>query len=378
MITLAEAGKLGAVHSARPGVLSLYLTVPRNPADLRGLPAGADDLITAAENAVGSPGRAAAGDREAVREELQLSGRDWLGRTVAVFACASAGLFEAFPLPGPLPNQAVLGIRPHIRPLLAVLHRYPAYHAAVVDRQHARLFRIAGDEMETVTAPAAPGVRDTRFGGWYGLETYRVQQRVAQFARLHYRDTAALLEKAMGVSEEEPLVIGGHGEGIPQLLASLPPAARERFAGSFAADVHTLTPARVRELAAPLAARWATQRAEHLAGQVLDMPPGRLAAAGLEACLAAVNARAAEILIVPGNGLIPGRRCGQCGTLTVAHRRCPECGAVTLPVPDLIEEMVARTLENDGQVYPVHNRPSPLAARLRFPLARWPASPLAR
>lgn len=374
MITLAEAGKLSALRSGRPDVLSLYLTVPRNPADLRGLPAGADDLITAAEGAAGSAGRAAAQDRQAVRERLQLSGRDWLGRTVAVFACADAGMFEAFPLPGalpgPLPDRAVLGTRPHIRPLLAALQRYPAYRVAVVDRQHARLFRVAGDDLETVTAPAAAGERSTRFGGWYGLETYRVQQRIAQLARHHYRDTAAMLERAMGNGEQEPLVIGGHVEGIPQLLASLSPAVRERFAGSFAADVNALTPARVRELAAPLATRWAAQRTERLAGQVLGQPPGSLAAAGLESCLAAVNAHAAEILIVPDTGLVPGRQCAQCGTLTVAHRRCPDCGTATLPVPDLIEEMAARTLEDDGQVYPVHNHLSALAARLRFPLAR--------
>jgi hypothetical protein len=363
MLTLAEARKLGAVHSARLDVLSLYLTVPRNPADLRGLPAGADDLINASGD-----GHVAAEVRQAVREKLQLSGRDWLGRTVAVFACASTGLFEAFPLPGPLPDRAVLGTRPHVRPLLAAVQRYPAYRVAVVDRQHAWLFRIAGDETQTVTAPVAPGVRDTRFGGWYGLETYRVQQRVAQLARHHYRDTAALLEKGMGHDGQEPLVIGGHAEGIRQLLAILAPAVRERFAGSFAADVHTLTAARVRELAASPATRWARQRTERLAAQVLAMPPGGLAAAGLEACLTAVNAHAAEILVVPDEGFVPGYQCARCGALSAARGRCPHCGTATLPVPDLIDEMVTRTLEEDGQVYPVHDDLSRLAARLRFPV----------
>ena len=216
MTTVADAGKLGAVRAARPGVLSLYLTVPRNPADLRGLPAGADDLIAAAESAAGGNGHASPEDRQAVREELQVRGRDWLGRTVAMFACASAGLFQALPLPGPLPDRAVLGIRPHIRPLLAALQRYPAYRVAVVDRRHAWLFRIDGEQTQTVTAPMAASVRDTGFGGWYGLEAYRVQQRAAQLARRHYRDTAAMLEKAMGHGEPEPLVIGGHHESIQQ------------------------------------------------------------------------------------------------------------------------------------------------------------------
>lgn len=371
MTTVADAGKLGAVRAARPGVLSLYLTVPRNPADLRGLPAGADDLIAAAESAAGGNGHASPEDRQAIREELQVRGRDWLGRTVAVFACASAGLFQALPLPGPLPDRAVLGIRPHIRPLLAALQRYPAYRVAVVDRRHAWLFRIDGEQTQTVTAPVAASVHDTGFGGWYGLETYRVQQRAARLARRHYRDTAAMLEQAMGHGEPEPLVIGGHHESIQQLLASLTPALQERFAGSFAADTHTLTPARVRELAAPLASRWAGERAERIAGQVLAMPPGGLAATGLGACLAAVNACAAEILVVPDDGLVPGYECGQGGALSIAAGGCPDQGKTALPVPDLIEEIVTRTLEDGGQVYPVRDGLTRVAARLRFPAARF-------
>ena len=370
MITLAEAGKLGALRSDHPDVLSLYLNVPLNPADLRGLPASADDLITAAESAAGGSARAAARDRRAVLDRLQLSGRDWLGRTVAVFACASTGLFEAFPLPGPLPDRAVLGLRPHVRPLLAAVQRYPAYRVVAVDRRHARLFRVAGDETQTATAPVAAGVRDTRFGGWYGLQAYRVQQRVTRLARRHYRDTAALLEKATAHGEQEPLVIGGHDESIRQLLAILSPALRERFAGSFAADARTLTAARARELAAPMVTRWAAQRAERLAGQVLAMPPGDLGASGLQACLAAVNACAVQALTVPDDGLVPGYECGGCGALSAARGRCPGCGAAALPVPDLIDEMVTRTLQDGGQVYPVHDGPSPVAARLRFPVAR--------
>jgi hypothetical protein len=103
------------VHAVHAGVLSLYLTVPLDPAELRGLPARADDLIAAAESAAGGCGHVAQEDRSSVREKLEIGGRDWLGRTVAMFACANAGLSEAFPLPCRLPDRAVLGIRPHIR-----------------------------------------------------------------------------------------------------------------------------------------------------------------------------------------------------------------------------------------------------------------------
>ena len=365
VITVAEAGKLGAVHAVRPRVLSLYLAVPLDPAELRGLPARADDLIAAAEGAV-SGGHAAEEDRSAIRETLGISGRDWLGHTVAMFACADAGLYEAFPLPCRMPDRAVLGIRPHIRPLLAAAQRCPAYRVVVVDMRHAWLFHVVGDETETVTAPVAASVRDTGYGGWYGWQTYRVQQRVARLARHHYLDTAALLEKVMAHGEPEPLVIGGHDEGIQQLFGSLPLGLRERFAGSFAADAQTLTAARVRDLAGPLVAHWAGQRAERLAAEVAAVPPGGLAATGLGACLRAVNASAVQTLIVPDEGLVPGYACGRCGALSVDADKCPDCGAAALSVPDVIEEMITRTLADGGRVCPVHDGPSRIVARLRF------------
>lgn len=368
MITLAEARKLGAVRTVHPGVLSLYLTVPLDPVDGRSLPARVDDLIAAAESARGD-GPVAAADRTSVLERLEINERDWLGHTVAMFACADARLSEAFPLPCHLPDLAVLGIRPHIRPLLVAVRRCPAYQVAVVDRRHARLFHIADGKTETVTVPVAATVRGTGFGGWYGLEAYHVQQRIAQLARRHYREVAALVEEVMTHTEREPLVIGGHEDGIRQLLTSLPPGVRKRCAGSFAADPRTLTPARVRELAAPLVARWAEQRAEHLVSEVIAVPPGGLKATGLRACLAAVNARAVQTLIVPAEGLVPGFECGTCGAMSVAADGCPDWRASALPVPDVLAEMVARTLDDGGEVCPVYEGSVQIAARLRFPVA---------
>ncbi len=332
MITLAEAVKLGAVHTVYPGVLSLYLTVPADPAGARALPARAGELIGAAETAAGG-GRVRAEDRRWVLENLQVNGRDWLGRTVAMFACADAGLSEAFPLPCHQPDRAVLGIRPHVRPLLAALQRCPAYRVAVVDQQRVWQYHVADDETGTVTVPVAAAA-------------------------------AAMLERVMADGDPEPLVIGGDDDGIRQLFASLPPGLRERFAGSFTADARTLTAARVRELAAPLVARWAAERAEHLAEQVAATRPDGLAAIGLRACLSAVNASAVQTLIVPDQGLVPGYECGRCGDLSVEADSCPDWGTAALPVPDVIEEMVTRTLEDGGRVSCLHDGPSRIEARL--------------
>jgi hypothetical protein len=106
MITRAEIEKLGALHAVEPTMLSLYLAMSR----LANLTAQAGELIITAEAICGRP--LAARDRSWVLEKLPPCARDGTGRTVAVFACADSGLFEAIPLPCPLPERGVLGIRP--------------------------------------------------------------------------------------------------------------------------------------------------------------------------------------------------------------------------------------------------------------------------
>jgi peptide subunit release factor 1 (eRF1) len=240
---------------------------------------------------------------------------------------------------------------------------------AVVDRRHAWVFKVAGERIETLAQLAAAGVRSPGFGGWYGLESHRVHERVIQLTRHHYRETAALLEQAMDAAEPQRLVVGGHEESIPQFLAVLPAGLSDRFAGSFVADPHTLTPARVRELAAPVIAHWVAAREQQLVAQVRELPPGGRAAAGMQDCIAAVSQHAVQLLIVPDDGLIPGYACGRCGVLAVTGGDCPGCGAALRAVPDLIEEMAVRTLGDGGQVEAVSDPPGGVAARLRFPLA---------
>ncbi len=147
VITRAEVEKLGAVHAVAPTILSVYLTVPSDPGELSDLAARAGELIAGAESAAGGPGLLGEEDRDYAVEMLAAGARDWPGRTVGVFACAGAGLLEALPLPCRAPDRAVLGTRPHIRPLLAALQWCPAYHAAVVEAQHVRLLAIAGHEI---------------------------------------------------------------------------------------------------------------------------------------------------------------------------------------------------------------------------------------
>jgi hypothetical protein len=107
----------------------------------------------------------------------------------------------------------------------------------------------------------------------------------------------------------------------------------------------------------------------HLPEQLRMPPQEALTAIGLQACLTAVNQRAADLLIVPEDGMIPGFVCQRCTTLSGTGTDCPDWGAASLAVPDLIEEMVVTALGDGAEVQAVRDPPGGIAARLRFPSA---------
>ena len=303
-------------------------------------------------------------DRDAVLDTLAAHGRDWLGHTVVFFACGELGLFEATPLPCLLQERGVLATRPHVRPLLAALQRCPDYRVAIADRWHSWVLSVSGTQVETVARQSDEGPRSPGFGGWYGLESYRIQQRVIQLGRHHYRDTAAILQRAADAGRNVPLVIGGHHDSIAGLLQALPPAVRKDFAGSFTADPHTLTAARVRELAGPVIESWVARREPELTEEIFS----QLAAVGLHASLAAVNEGAVAHLVVAHEGMIAGFVCGRCGALSTGSDECRDWGTAARAVPDLLDEAVQRTLDDNGQVTVIREAPFSIAAKLRFPV----------
>jgi hypothetical protein len=376
MITHAEVERLLRVRAADSSVLSLYLQVPLGPPALRVLPARADDLLAAARSAA-AEGRDVAQARDEsraiARRMLEIHAREWLGHTIAIFACPGPRLARTFVLPGTFEERAVFATRPHVRPLLLARQRFPDCCAVVVDQQHAWVFRMTGQRIDVLALPGAAGADGSSFGGWYGLEARRVNERVIQLARHHYRDTAAALGLIMRARDPLPLVIGGHPHGIPQFVDELTDELREQVVGDFAVDPRTMTPSRVRELAGQVVSRWTSARERHSAAQVLREPPGGLAAVGLQPCLDAVNQRAAESLIVPENGMIAGFACQRCATLSSTGDTCPGWGAASVAVPDLIEEMAVAALTDGAQVVASSDPPGGIAAHLRFPLATWQA-----
>jgi hypothetical protein len=372
MISEADVRKLTEIHAPGSQVLSLYLRIPASLPSLRELPGRAEELLAAAAAGAGRRVTATARSeqRRAVRRFLEVRARDWQGPAAAIFTCRDAGLAEAFPLPCPVADRAVLAPRPHVRPLLAALERCPAYYVAVTGRDGTWVFRVAGTRIDALAQLAGSGPDGPRPGGWHALGPHRSRERITKLGRYPQPGTAALLSRLLRAAGLPPLVIGGDDEPARAFAALLPDDVRGQLAGSFTAKPAALTPARARVLAAEVIGEWVRERERRLAALIVQEPAGGLGAVGLDACLAAVSSRAVSILAVPDADLLPGFACDLCGRLSVTPGACRHGSLGVRPVPDLLEEMTAATLADGGDVATVRDCPGEVAALLRFPLAQ--------
>lgn len=368
MFNCGDVEKLRSTHAQGPDVLSLYLPVPQDPAELPGLVAKAKDLLASVKTSRAdgvSVDEVSPADQDAVLDALARPGQEWPGHTVAFFACARLGLFEVLTLPGPAPASCMLATRPQVRPLLAALQRFPDYRVVIIDRHFSWIVSVSGSQVETLSRQYDEGVHRSGLGSWYGLDAQRAHQRAVQASRRHYRKVAAGLRSGADPGCEIPLVIGGRYQGVAHLMEELSPEVLATFAGGFTVDPGSLCLADIRDLAQPIIDKWVRRGELELTRGVLSDAP-QSAAIGLSAALAAVNQGAAAHLLIGHGGTVPGFACGHCGTVNV--RRSNDCDTGVSAVSDVLEEMVHRTLDDGGKVTMNDDAPFTVAAKLRFPL----------
>jgi peptide chain release factor subunit 1 len=160
---------------------------------------------------------------EADAERIQKHVRDRVppsANTVAIFACAATGLFEAESLDAAYgENRVFVGEIPHLYPLARLAAEYRRYAALVADTHVARIFVFGlGQELEQ-QAIVNERTRRAVVGGWSQM---RYQRHVDHRHLKHAKEAAAALTRVVRSEGIEHVVIGGDEVILPLVRAELP------------------------------------------------------------------------------------------------------------------------------------------------------------
>jgi hypothetical protein len=291
---------------------------------------------------------------------------------VAVFSCHGAGWFEYLSLPRRVWDVARIDRRPYLRPLRAAETEFRSA-AAIFEPRRSVVFVKQGEQFEEAGEVVEEAVRKSNYGGFGGYEERGVRSHADAVVQRHFKETADLVFRLHQRSGFDFVFLGGHHEAIEEAAKLLHPYVKDRLAGSFVIDTHTMTPALVR---GQLEALERDAIAEREAGRVRSLldtaGAGGSAVLGLSDVLKAANAKAIDRLIVSGSFAKEGAVCDGCGWLSRNGSECPVCGGMTRRTEDVVDEIIEATIGESGEVLQV-SIASPLdqkaiGAVLRFPL----------
>jgi peptide chain release factor subunit 1 len=372
--------RLVAFRPSGAPVLSLYVPVPYEPGDLKGVGARFTTLLRSVREQLESEEldhdarESLRADIQRIADEVAPTADTFKGRGVAVFACHAAHFFEEVVLPRPVRDRAVVDASPYLRPLLAVLDECHRYCVVVVDREHAWIYEFFMGSLELAKKAHGRALRDPNYaGGWQGWKEDRTHHKAELLARRHYRETAARVDEVMRRTGAELLIVGGHRETVAEFLPFLSHELQPKVAGTFVVDPATMTPGQVRERADDIVGAYERREEQQLVADTFErLAEGGFAAAGLDWCLMAVNEQAVQLLLIHGDEEAPGRVSDRCGWLGRDEEDCPVCGEPTRKTPDVIDEMAAAVVDTGGRVEHVYAETEldrhVVAARLRFPV----------
>lgn len=360
-------------------VVSLFLGVPRQPDEMRSVPARVKNLVRPLRERVdagefGEAGRALRADIDTAAE-LVSGHRGQLGRGVAAFVCGSKGLKELMDLPASVRDRAIIDRSAYLAPLEAMVDQATEYVAVVLDRQAATIFRFIMGELESKETISADDSGKPDYGGFSGYEEKNARSRADEvFAKL-LRTVAARLGALRRKHDFDNIVIGGHQSSVEALKGMMHTELQNLVAGTFTIDPRTMTTDEVRTRCNDLVEGHQRKLDGEAVQTVVETAAeGGAAVVGIEAVLDAINQRAASLVLVSVDDTIAGARCGGCGWLSAAVGTCVACGDEMTAVDDIIDTATA-VARSDGSrirylLSDTELATPQLGALTRFPIQR--------
>jgi hypothetical protein len=243
-----------------------------------------------------------------VRESVAKRWRYWVGRSMIIVADAENVLME-FPLPCRVPERAILGRRTAVR-------------LALRAHQQARPY--------TIVVPY--GQRS-----WQLDMEGRTVRRIGRF-------------EGFGGTAHRSVIVGGPPERVAEFFATVEVPAQTTIVGTFAVNPYATTADGISVRAHAVMTASEERRQSLLAASFAEQEAAGRAVSRVESCVRAVSDDRADCLVVRGDSPVAGWLCRRCGVMSTYNATCRTCDGPCEPIPDLVEEMVARLLDAGQRV----------------------------
>ena len=263
-------------------------------------------------------------------------------RGIALFACASEGLFLPVPMPRPPENALALSPFPHLFSLIRFADLYQTYAVVVANSRQARLFLVSEGRPEKQISLFWEDKHTTRFGrmGW---SLPKFQRHIQEHIKQRAKETVENLGKMIPLRKAEFLFTVAEEGMEAEMKKQLPSSLKKKQVPLLSLDTHD-PDHKILSAAFEALQKISKEKAEALARHILEeaQPMGR-ATTGPEPTLSALQNHQVERLVFDGRFQAHGWRCSKCGFLGMGGlpAACPLCQGKALSV-ELREDIVLK------------------------------------
>ena len=295
-------------------------------------------------------------------------------RGKVIFACGEQGIWREIDVPARLGrSDIVVNSRFHLKPLVAAYSSLPKTRIALVDRQKARIFALAEDEL-TQKLELELGVLPHlgRSDGFGGYDAGHRERHIENEVMHHFKQFAESLQLLLNREQFEALLIGCRDETWPGLEPHLHTYVKQRLIGRFLVDPGMAGGDEVRSHAERILGEHLNSEQQALVREVSgEAQRNARGAVGLRHVLNALERQEVQTLLVSRDFQAEAVECTNCRHLdTRMVKTCAICGQETREVSDVSDALVDLAIRNGADIRfiddPELERVGRVGALLRF------------
>lgn len=280
------------------------------------------------------------------------AGKTEFKKAIAIFSSSQTDLWEVYHLAVPVKNQVVIDHTPYIKPIAGILEQYHSYAVAIVDREHARIFRIQLGEISEYAELFTPDIpRKHKKGGWQGRNENRFRRHIDVHVHFHLLDVVRHLEEILHTGEVNHLILGGSEESVLLFNKMLPQPINAKIAGTFNADMHAGNDEILGMSMNIIREAGKTSETGLIDELVTRASKDGSAAVGLENVLNQMQVGNIHHLIYMEGFNASGFKCSSCNMLTIQNiQKCPYCGSELEKIDHLIDFTIQRAIDKGANI----------------------------
>jgi len=268
---------------------------------------------------------------------------------LAIFASEGLKLWHNYPLPRRIKGRFIIDSDPYTRPLVHLMNENDKYFIAFVDKKRARMFSLYTgiiNERKEVFDEMVPGQH--KQGGW---SQARFQRHIKDHTIKHLKSVSDIILEVYKKEKFDHLILGGAKEALHDFKHMLHSSLQNIIVGEVdgCLDTHTTD---INSSVEKVIRNYEEKQLKKYMKKLIDrLGNNHFAVSGLEGTVEMLHQARIHTLLVKEDLIIPGYKCIGCEMPYVKKlAKCSFCGKKIVKVPDIIDEIVEKVWDFNGEV----------------------------